>query len=286
MQGPCSAAPLAAAEIKMPTRSEWSGNRYSIEASQRGLMNLRIAKLLSRICACAILLQLTGMASRPQDEVAVDPSIAKVEFENDQVRVLRVSYAPHQKSQMHSHPSRFNVPITSNDVRAFLPDGSSRANKRGAHEFFWSEPVTHQVENLSDQPTLSIEIELKQAKGPGVEVKPAASHPTAQGTESDPVPVEQEPHHHVIFENPYVRVLDVIVKPGETTLFHRHSLDNVAVLLSDATMRNQAAGKDWADSPAKEGTVHFAAGTQKPYTHRITNKGSTVFHVLDVQILP
>ena len=249
-------------------------------------MKLRIARLLSRICACVILLQLTGMASRSQDEVAVDPSIAKVEFENDQVRVLRVSLAPNQKSHMHSHPSRCAVTITENNIQPSFPDGTSTITKRPAHEFFCSEPVTHQVENLSDDPMVNIEIELKQAKSPGVEVKPAAAHATAQGTENDPVPVEQEPHHHVIFENQYVRVLDVVVRPGETTLFHRHSLDNVAVLLSDATMRNQAAGKDWADSPAKEGTVHFAAGTQKPYAHRIANKGSTVFHVLDVQILP
>jgi quercetin dioxygenase-like cupin family protein len=241
---------------------------------------------LSCICAGAIFLQVTGLASRAQDEVAVDPRIAKVEFENDQVRVLRVSYAPHQKSQVHGHPSRFNISITSNDVRATLPDGTSRTNKRGAHEFFWSEPVTHQMENLSDQPTLSIEIELKQAKGPGVEVKPTAAHSTAPGTESDPVPVEQEPHHHVVFENQYLRVLDVVVKPGETTLFHTHSLDNVAVHLSDATIKHQVPGQGWIESLIKEGAAGFAAGTKKPYTHRVANAGSTVFHVLDVQILP
>jgi quercetin dioxygenase-like cupin family protein len=249
-------------------------------------VKLRVVKLFSRICACAILLQLTGMASRPQDEVAVDPSIAKVEFENDQVRVLRVSYAPHQKSHTHSHPSRFNVPITNTDVRVSLPDGTSRANTRGAHEFSWSEPVTHQIENLADEPSLSIEIELKQAKGPGVKVKPTAAHSTAQGTESDPVLVELEPHHHVIFENQYVRVLDVVVKPGETTLFHKHSLDNVAVILTGTTLKNQVAGLDWTERTTNDASVGFAAGTAKPYVHRISNAGSTVFHVLDVQILP
>ena len=262
------------------------GNRYSIQASQRGPVKLGIVKLSHLLCTFAILLPLTSMGSRIQDEVAVDPGIAKVEFENDQIRVLRVSYAAHQKSQMHQHPSRFNIPITSNDVRAFFPDGTSKATQRPAHEFFWSEPVTHQVENLSADPTQSIEIELKQAKGPGVEVKPATTRSNAQGTESDPVAVEQEPHHHVIFENQYVRVLDVIVKPGETTLFHKHSLDNVAVHLSDALIKRQSPGQDWIDSPAQEGAVGFTAGTKQPYTHRITNAGSSVFHVLDIEILP
>lgn len=247
-------------------------------------------KLSPLVCAAAILLPLATVASRiedrRQDEVAVDPGMAKVEFENDQIRVLRVSFAAHQKTQMHGHPSRCVVTITRNDVRMSFPDGTWQTAVRPAHQLFWSEPVTHQVENLSGDPMMNIEVELKQSKGPGVAVKPAAAASRAQGTETDPVPVEQEPHHHVIFENQYVRVLDVVVKPGDTTLFHQHSLDNVAVQLTDSLMKRQSSGQDWIDSPAKEGAVGFAAGTEQPYTHRITNAGATVFHVLDIEILP
>ena len=66
------------------------------------------------------------MASRMQDEVVVDPGIARVEFENDQIRVLRVSYAPHQKSHLHHHPSLFIVTLTNDDIRISFPDGTSR----------------------------------------------------------------------------------------------------------------------------------------------------------------
>ena len=252
-------------------------------------------KLSRFLCTCAIVLPLASTVARrtgrAQDAVAVAPGIAKIEFENDQIRVLRVSYTPHQKSPMHQHPSIFVVTITNNDVHVLFPDGTSRTAKRPAHQFFWGEPVTHQVENLSADPMQNIEVELKQSKGPGVEVRPTATNPTAkgskaQGTAADPVPVEQEPHHHVVFENQYVRVLEVIVKPGETTLFHTHALDNVAVQLSDATIKRQSPGQDWIDSPAKDGAVSFAAGTKQPYTHRITNAGPTVFHVFDIQVLP
>jgi quercetin dioxygenase-like cupin family protein len=243
-------------------------------------------RLFPLICTCAILLPLVTMASPAQDQVATDPGIAKVEFENEQVRVLRVSYAGHQKSQMHSHPSRIVVTLTKSESHASFPDGKSQNSQRGAGELFWSERVTHQIENLSADPITNIEIELKQSKGHGAEVKSAATPATAQGTESDPVPVEQEPHHHVIFENQYVRVLDVVVKPGETTLFHKHSLDNVAVILTGTALRNQIPGQDWTQRTANDGSVGFAAGTAKPYVHRISNAGSTVFHVLDIQILP
>ena len=231
------------------------------------------------------LLSIASVASVAQDAV-VDSGMAKVEFENDKIRILRASLAPHQKNKMNSHPSRFGVTITKNDVRFYFPDGTSKTSTRPAHEFFWSEPVTHEVENLSDGPLQNIEIELKRASAPGVEVKPAAIASKAQGTATDPVAVEQEPHHHVVFENQYVRVLDVVVKPGETTLFHKHSLDNVAVILSDADNKNQSLGQDWQPAPAKEGSVGFRPGTSAPYTHRITNAGTTVFHVLDVEILP
>jgi beta-alanine degradation protein BauB len=228
-----------------------------------------------------------AIASNPQDEVVVDPGIAKVEFENELIRVVRVSYSgAHQRSQMHSHPARFIVTLTKNDLRMSLPNGTSTTSKRGAHEFSWSEPVTHSVENLADGPMQNIEIELKAAKGPAVQVKPDAANERGQGTESDPVPVEREPHHHLVFANQYVRVMEVIVPVGEMTLFHKHSLDNVAVLLSDTTLKNQAPGEDWTERPVTQGSVGFRAGTKTPYTHRIMNTGTTTFHVLDVQILP
>jgi quercetin dioxygenase-like cupin family protein len=237
--------------------------------------------------ACLFLLLGASMASviDGQDK-NLGSSAGKVEFENDQIRVMRSSVGPHQKTPMHSHASRLGVTITKNEVRVFLPTGTSTTATRGAHEYFWSEPVTHQVENVSDAPLENIEIELKRTNGAGVEDKPARGESKGQGTATDPVDVEQEPHHRVVFGNQYVRVLEVVVKPGETTLFHRHSLDNVAVQLSDGTIKRQSAGEVWVTVPSKEGSVGFNAGTKAPYVHRIANAGSGVFHVLDVEILP
>jgi quercetin dioxygenase-like cupin family protein len=229
-------------------------------------------------------LSITAVASIAQS--AISPSVAKVEFENDQIRVLRATVGAHQKTPMHQHPSRAGITITENDLRVYLSDGTSTTSTRGAHQIFWSEPVTHQVENLSDKPMENIEIELKRANGTGVPVKPPTVASNAAGTGTDPVAVEQEPHHHVIFENQYVRVLDVVVDPGDTTLFHKHSLDNVAVQLNDAAIKRQFPGEDWVATPAKEGSAGFVAGTKTPYVHRISNTGATVFHVLDVEILP
>jgi quercetin dioxygenase-like cupin family protein len=209
----------------------------------------------------------------------------KIEFENDQIKVIRGFLAPHQKTPLHSHPYRFGVTLTKNDLM-ITQDGKTGPSKKDAQQIFWSEPVTHEVENVSNAQMENIEIEFKKDKGPGAEVKKDWGKSTAQGTADDPVPVEQEPHHRVVFENQYVRVLDVVLKPGETTLFHKHSLDNVPIILTGADNRTQFAGNDWTPTPAKAKSVGFIPGAAKPYVHRINNQGSTVYHVIDVEILP
>jgi hypothetical protein len=209
----------------------------------------------------------------------------KIEFENDQIKVIRGFLAPHQKTPLHGHPYRFGVTLTKNDLM-IASDGKTGPSKKDAQQIFWSEPVTHEVENVSTDRMENIEIEFKKDKGPGVEVKKDWGKSSAKGTANDPVPVEQEPHHRVVFENQYVRVLDVVVGPGETTLFHRHSIDNVPIILTDADNKTQFADKDWAPTPAKAKSVGFIPGEAKPYVHRISNQGKTAYHVIDVEILP
>ena len=57
----------------------------------------------------------TAMSAQAQDAVTADPKHYKVEFENEQVRVLRISYGPGEKSVMHQHPA--NVAVFLTDAR-------------------------------------------------------------------------------------------------------------------------------------------------------------------------
>jgi len=242
-----------------------------------------IPAVVDSFAAMRDILVIRAQAAQTADPQQITPN--KIEFENDQIKVIRGFLAPHQKTAVHSHPYRFGVTLTKNDLM-ITSDGKTVPSKKNAQEIFWSEPVTHQVENVSTDRMQNIEIEFKKDKGPGVEVKKDWSRPAAKGTADDPVPVEYEPHHRVIFENQYVRVLDVVVKPGETTLFHKHSLDNIPVILTGADNRTQFAGEDWKPTPAKAESVGFIPGATKPYVHRINNQGSTTFHVIDIQLLP
>jgi hypothetical protein len=235
------------------------------------------------IASFAVMRNTSIVRAKGSDAQQITPN--KIEFENDQIKVIRGFLAPHQKTPLHSHPYRFGVTLTKNDLM-ITSDGKTAPSKKDAQQIFWSEPVTHEVENVSNDRMENIEIEFKKDKGPGLEVKKDWGKSSAKGTADDPVPVEQEPHHRVIFENQYVRVLDVVVGPGETTLFHRHSIDNVPIILTGADNRTQFAGKDWTPTPAKAKSVGFIPGAAKPYVHRINNQGSTAYHVIDVEILP
>src|SRR6266849_1638363 len=85
------------------------------------------------------------------DPVKVDSKHYTVEFENDQVRVLRIKYGARDKSVMHSHPNGVGVFLTETHVKFTLPDGKSVEPTAKAGEIMWLEGGDHLPENLSGQ---------------------------------------------------------------------------------------------------------------------------------------
>ena len=61
-----------------------------------------------------------------QDPVKVDSKHYKVEFENDSVRVLRITYGPGEKSIMHEHPDAVAVFLTDMTGKFSFPDEKRR----------------------------------------------------------------------------------------------------------------------------------------------------------------
>jgi quercetin dioxygenase-like cupin family protein len=96
------------------------------------------------------------------------------------------------------------------------------------------------------------------------------------------VPIADEPHHHLMLENTYVRVFDVTLPPGEAMLFHIHSHPRVAVIISGAELINQELGRPPARPAFLEtGRVGFGG----PHTHRESNVGSTTLELVLAEIL-
>lgn len=114
---------------------------------------------------CGIVCLAVSVA-KAQDPVQVDPKNWKVEFENDQVRVLRVKIDPHGKLGMHEHPANLLITLTDGRVKDVFPDGKTAEREFKAGQATWRPAVKHANENLTDKPTESILVELKATPAP------------------------------------------------------------------------------------------------------------------------
>lgn len=124
-------------------------------------MMRKSSRLAMTVLFAALVLVFAAITSMAQDPVKVDPNHYKAEFENDQVRVLRITYGPHEKSVMHYHPASVVVYLTDVDVKFTLPDGKTQESRGKAGETKWTAAGKHLPENLSDKPLEGILVELK-----------------------------------------------------------------------------------------------------------------------------
>ncbi|MGB2644597.1 MAG: hypothetical protein WBG02_04555 [Candidatus Acidiferrum sp.] len=219
-----------------------------------------------------------------QDQASRNSNEVKIAFENDQIRVLHARYGPHQRIAMHSHPARVVVCVTAMHVLTTLSDGQTQELRCRPGDSRWSEPVTHSVENLEDAPFEVVEIEMEKATVAAIAVPPPAP---SDRPLTEPVPVEREPHHHFVFQNQYVRVLNVLFPVGETSLFHTHSNDNVSVSIRGDKTQSQPFGGEWTEAQdVKPGIVGFHKARGQAYTHRVRSAGELPFNVIDIEIFP
>ena len=100
-----------------------------------------------------------------QDAVKVDPKHYTVVSENDQVRILRAHYGPHEKSVMHSHPATVAVFLTDAKGQFNFPGGKTQEFAMKAGDSQYSPAATHLPENMGDNGMDVIVVELKSRAG-------------------------------------------------------------------------------------------------------------------------
>ncbi|HKV61123.1 MAG TPA: hypothetical protein VJO16_04365 [Candidatus Acidoferrum sp.] len=113
-----------------------------------------------------------------------------------------------------------------------------------------------------------------------------ASYLLAAQEASAPVPVEDEPLHHVALKNDSVVVIHLVLPPGERTLYHIHTHDRIAIPLSSTSITQQVFGeKEGSPSTSEAGTFSALTLPGSSYTHRVHNVGANPYDVLDVELL-
>lgn len=121
-------------------------------------------RVTSVLFVLALTLVFAAKPSRAQDPTKVDPKHYKVEFENDKVRILRVTYGPGEKSVMHGHPDAVAVMLSDSHSKLNSPDGKSQVMTVKAGQAFWTPAGKHLPENIGDKPYELIVVELKSKK--------------------------------------------------------------------------------------------------------------------------
>jgi quercetin dioxygenase-like cupin family protein len=108
-----------------------------------------------------------------QDAVKVDPQHYSVVSENEQVRILKVHYGPHEKSVMHSHPGAVAVFLTDTNGKFTFADGKTQILTSKAGDAQYTPATVHLPENTGDSAfdVIVVELKGKAGKPPKAEMK-------------------------------------------------------------------------------------------------------------------
>ena len=97
------------------------------------------------------------------------------------------------------------------------------------------------------------------------------------------VQVRKEPRHHDVLDNEWVRILDVHIPPGDTSLFHKHSTPSIFLVLGNTKTGSQTIIEPRHRTFSTEG-LWYEDFTDTPRIHRVWNEDKIPFHTIDIEL--
>jgi quercetin dioxygenase-like cupin family protein len=104
------------------------------------------------------------MSEKIDDIVKISPDIHKVIFENDRIRVLKVTVKPGDTVPMHRNPENINYILRPGTLRLTGTDGSVQDVALTEGQVIPAPVSSHAVENIGQTAVQTICIELKGEK--------------------------------------------------------------------------------------------------------------------------
>ena len=172
------------------------------------MTRLIISTLLLLIVSCS------GSKEKLLLPEEVSPDVYKVLLDNEDVKVLEVTFEPGQSDNMHDHyPVTFYL-LQGGKAQVTLPDGTVNEGEFPTgftgHN---TEKVRHQVKNIGETTIKILLVERKK------------SHPTSESIEKLILPEEVSPDvYQGVLENDDVKVLNVTFAPGQGDNVHEHGV--------------------------------------------------------------
>ncbi len=97
------------------------------------------------------------------------------------------------------------------------------------------------------------------------------------------VPIEQEPRHHLVLENEFVRGFAVEIAPHERTLCHHHPNDYLLYVAGGAEIVSAARDEEPKRLSYRDGECELAPGG---LVHVVENLSEKAFRNIVVELLP
>jgi hypothetical protein len=98
------------------------------------------------------------------------------------------------------------------------------------------------------------------------------------------LPVNREPHHKVIQENHYYRLLEGKIPMNDTTPAHIHAANSVVIFLSPSTFGIQVIGDKPVITTVNPGDLKYVAYGDKPVNHLVWNQTPPLLHFFVVEL--
>jgi beta-alanine degradation protein BauB len=104
---------------------------------------------------------MSSISDHTDDAVTVAPHLHEVIFENDKMRVLKMTVKPGDKAEMHWHPENINYILKSGTLRFIKPDSSTVDVDLAEGQVTSSRESSHAVENIGNSEVQTVQVELK-----------------------------------------------------------------------------------------------------------------------------
>jgi quercetin dioxygenase-like cupin family protein len=191
-----------------------------------------------------------------EDSTVAAPDHYKVEFENEYVRVVRVTYNPGEQSSIHSHRPLVGVTLTGGQgVFTDIQGNKETRPENFAGDVLADNGETHSVLSISKGPEELVFVEVKKSY-------PASADPldfvNAINVSSINATVELEEHG--------IRVIRIKGEPGLETPMHSHRA-GITLPLTDINISHTNADGEVGIINNKAGTISWA----EPRSHKGKN---------------
>jgi hypothetical protein len=98
--------------------------------------------------------------------------------------------------------------------------------------------------------------------------------------------VYKEPHHKIVYSNEFIRIIDLRLLPGDTTLVHTHDAASAVIFLTSSRVAIRDQGKSPNITDVQPGNTVYRPYDETPVLHTVWVEDHSPFRCLVIESIP